>query len=298
MKRVDIFKAGTHRAMDGSEAEYPAAMLRVTAAAYDPAVYKAPIVVGHPTTDAPAYGWVQGLEFADGTLSAWVDEVDPAFAEAVQAGRYRNVSASFWRPSSPSNPKAGILYLRHVGFLGATPPAVKGLKTVSFAGVRAEAVTVEGGYGRVLLTDAPVPKGSAEDLARRQAAVERSEVAAFCERLEREGRLLPALRGMAEAVLLGVPEDGTVAFADRDGGPVEGQRKGLMKLLALMPKAVEFGEVAGGGAEGAPDGRFEPPKGYRVSPARAALLAEAERIVARDKISFADAVRRAEGGIW
>ncbi|HHR5103159.1 TPA: peptidase, partial [Escherichia coli] len=32
-----------------------------------------------------------------------------------------------------SNPKPGVLYLRHVGFLGAQPPSVKGLKQVSFS---------------------------------------------------------------------------------------------------------------------------------------------------------------------
>ncbi len=43
------------------------------------------------------------------------------------------MSASFYLPDSPSNPKPGVLYLRHVGFLGAQPPSVKGLKQVSFS---------------------------------------------------------------------------------------------------------------------------------------------------------------------
>ncbi|OYW21050.1 MAG: hypothetical protein B7Z43_11640, partial [Sphingomonas sp. 12-62-6] len=42
--------------------------LAATAAAYDPAKFEAPIVVGHPALDAPAYGWVRGLAFAEGTL--------------------------------------------------------------------------------------------------------------------------------------------------------------------------------------------------------------------------------------
>jgi phosphoglycolate phosphatase-like HAD superfamily hydrolase len=53
--------------------------------------------------------------------------VDPDFAEGVEAGRYRYVSASFYPPSDPNNPKPGNWYLRHIGFLGAQPPAVKGL---------------------------------------------------------------------------------------------------------------------------------------------------------------------------
>ena len=37
------------------------------------------------------------------------------------------------RPNSTNNPVPGVYYLRHVGFLGAQPPAVKGLKDVAFA---------------------------------------------------------------------------------------------------------------------------------------------------------------------
>ena len=51
----------------------------------------------------------------------------------VAAGRFKKRSASFYTPDSPNNPKPGVYYLRHVGFLGAQPPAVKGLKEVAFA---------------------------------------------------------------------------------------------------------------------------------------------------------------------
>ncbi len=298
MHRVEVFKSGQHKAMDGTEGTYSDATLRVTAAAYDPARYRAPICIGHPTVDAPAYGWVDGLEFADGVLSAWVGEVEPSFAQAVRDGRYRNVSACFWRPDAASNPKAGVLSLRHVGFLGATPPAVMGLKTVSFA--RAEGETLE-----VSLTDgsaAFAAPGARQDgvnlasLAARERAVAESEVRAFCDRLCREGRLVPALRGMAETILLGVPSDGALAFAETDGGETLGHRAALMKLLAVMPPVVTFGAVAGGPM---PDEReaapYAPPAGYRVDPARAALLTKAEALMASQQgLSFADAVRQAE----
>ncbi len=50
----------------------------------------------------------------------------------VKAGRFKSRSASFYHPDNPNNPKPGVYYLRHVGFLGAQPPAVKGLKAVEF----------------------------------------------------------------------------------------------------------------------------------------------------------------------
>ncbi|MFV2030789.1 2-oxoacid:acceptor oxidoreductase, partial [Neisseria sp. S1] len=54
-------------------------------------------------------------------------------AGLVKAGRYKKVSASFYPPGSPSNPVPGKWYVRHVGFLGAHPPAVKGLAPINFA---------------------------------------------------------------------------------------------------------------------------------------------------------------------
>lgn len=132
-KAIHIFRPGTHRPMKGDALTVSAADLAACAQAYDPLTAEAPIVVGHPQTDAPAYGWVRSLRFADGHLQADLDQVDPTFAELVNAGRYKHVSASFYLPDAPGNPKPGSLYLRHVGFLGAAAPAVKGLKAVSFS---------------------------------------------------------------------------------------------------------------------------------------------------------------------
>ena len=129
---IQIFKAGKHTAMSGAALSFSEGDLKASAAAYDPAKHEAPIVVGHPTHDAPAYGWVKSLSFADG-LEAVHQQVDPAFAEMVDRGAFKKISASFYTPDSPSNPVPGVYYLRHVGFLGAQPPAVKGLRSPEFA---------------------------------------------------------------------------------------------------------------------------------------------------------------------
>ena len=138
---IEIFKAGTHTAMDGRTLPFSEADVAAIAAAYDPALHEAPIVVGHPRDNAPAYGWVAGLAANSGALAATPQQVDAGFAEMVLAGRFKKVSASFYTPDSPANPKPGGYYLRHVGFLGAQPPAVKGLKPVAFA--ESEAGVVE-----------------------------------------------------------------------------------------------------------------------------------------------------------
>lgn len=143
MKQLHIFRAGIHAPMQGGAIEFREADLAATAAAYDPALGEAPLVVGHPKTDAPAYGWVRALRADGGDLVAEPHQVEPAFAEMVQAGRFKKISASFYTPTHPANPKPGAYYLKHVGFLGAAAPAVKGLRDVAFAADDADVVTLE-----------------------------------------------------------------------------------------------------------------------------------------------------------
>lgn len=140
---LEIFRAGTHITSGGDQIAFAESDLAASASAYDPALHEAPLVVGHPRHDAPAYGWVEGLAAEGGALLAAPRQVDAAFAEMVGAGRFKKISASFYRPDSPSNPVPGVYYLRHVGFLGAQPPAVKGLVSAEFAGSDADCVTVE-----------------------------------------------------------------------------------------------------------------------------------------------------------
>lgn len=133
MTRFEIFKPGTHIAMSGAEISFTEADLIACAAAYDPQLHEAPLVIGHPADNAPAWGWTKALSFADGGLLADADQVDLAFAEMVNGGKYKKRSASFYPPGHAANPVPGVYYLRHIGFLGAQPPAVKGLKDVNFA---------------------------------------------------------------------------------------------------------------------------------------------------------------------
>ena len=130
---LNIFRAGTHTASDGTQHTFTADHVREIAASYDPKIAEAPLVVGHPQIDAPAYGWTQSLIERNGELYAQPAQVEPAFAELVNTGRYKKISASIYLPDTPGNPKPGQDYLKHIGFLGAAAPAVKGLRSASFA---------------------------------------------------------------------------------------------------------------------------------------------------------------------
>lgn len=144
MNPIEIFRAGTHTDSHGATLSFSEGDLAAMAKAYDPALSEAPIVVGHPKADAPAYGWIRSLSAEGDRLFAAPDQVDPSFAEMVRAGRFKKLSASLYSPASPANPRPGAWYLRHVGFLGAQPPAIKGLAPVNFAAGEEEGtITVE-----------------------------------------------------------------------------------------------------------------------------------------------------------
>jgi len=121
----EIARAGTWTAMSGQAVTLTEGDLaRIVAgfSAEDPD--GAPLVFGHPSIDAPAYGWVAGLRRDGDRLLAAFRDVPEAVKSLVSAGRYRNVSVKL----SPDKSK-----LIHVGLLGAVPPAIPGLAPVKFA---------------------------------------------------------------------------------------------------------------------------------------------------------------------
>lgn len=145
MQRLAIFKTGTHTATNGQPMIASAEMLKSVADNYAPATHEAPAVIGHPKDNHPAYAWVESLSFdeGEGVLYASFNQVEPQFSQLIQDGRFKKRSASFYPPNHPSNPTAGKPYLRHVGFLGAQPPAVKGLKDFTDFGDLADLPTYE-----------------------------------------------------------------------------------------------------------------------------------------------------------
>ena len=131
--RIAFFRPGRHTSVDGRAIEFTDAQLAEAASVYDASAHEAPFVIGHPQLNAPAYGWAAGLKFEGGTLYAEPKQVNADFAAMVNAGNFKKVSASWYLPDSPGNPKPGKLYLRHIGFLGAAAPSLKGLPDASFA---------------------------------------------------------------------------------------------------------------------------------------------------------------------
>ncbi|HEL3240990.1 TPA: hypothetical protein UMZ03_001805 [Stenotrophomonas maltophilia] len=131
IRAFQIFQAGTWNSQSGPVTIDQAAVRQV-AAGYSRDLRAAKLVLGHPDVETDAYGEVKSLTEMDGGLYAFAD-VDESLIDAVRAKRYKNVSASIYMPETPGNPRPGAYYLRHVGFLGAAPPAVKNMQPLSFA---------------------------------------------------------------------------------------------------------------------------------------------------------------------
>ena len=297
-KALEIFKPGTFVAENGQTYSFSDADVQASVNAYDPAVFKAPLVVGHPKLDSPAFGWVDSLAFSSAkkVLAAPTD-VDPAFAEAVNKKRFPKISASFFHPDSPSNPVPGVFYLRHVGFLGGAAPAVKGLEMASFAEcAESDIVTIDFSNPE----EKPVNKATdnkddktnvdfaerenkltakEQALADREKALAKKEqdarvegIASFAEVLVAEGKVLPAEKEGLVAFMAGLNERDTVSFANGDEKVEKTADKWLRDFLSALPARVDFAEHgANTDEEQTAHASFAAPSGYTVDKDRLAL---------------------------
>lgn len=301
MTRIQIFKTGHHTSEDGRQWSFPADVVQQLVDNYDPAAFAAPLVVGHPALDAPAYGQVARLVLNGDTVEMEPAHVEPQFAALVNAKRFPNVSASFFPPEHPSNPKPGQWYLRHVGFLGAAAPAIPGLKPASFNGSAEGVVTLAFSASPApVLTpqeENPVPKpeqhppavdfaakqaeldqqaaalaAREKHLAEKEAAARQAEVASFAASLVDDGKLLPAEQPAVEALLNTLAtQEQPVSFAAADGQVSKPAAQLLRDFLTGLPARVDFAEHSAPASDNAAPASFSAPAGYSVSKDRMEL---------------------------
>lgn len=130
--QIEIFRAGTHICDAGIVRHFSEADVVGMVQAYDPVIRQAPLTIGHPKDNLPAYGWVSSLAVnAAGRLTMDATQVQPQFAEMANSGAFKKRSSAFYAPGHPNNPTPKAWYLRHVAFLGAQPPAISGLADFS-----------------------------------------------------------------------------------------------------------------------------------------------------------------------
>lgn len=131
---IEVFQAGKHTDSAGNARIWSRDDLDQIIANFD-AAQPAPLVIGHPKTDSPAWGWTESVKRVGSKLLAKFNQVPQAVVDAVRDGRYRNRSVKLAQG-------ANGWQLVHVGLLGAAPPAVEGLSPIAFESEPA-GVTVE-----------------------------------------------------------------------------------------------------------------------------------------------------------
>ncbi|MBV6512346.1 MAG: hypothetical protein FMNOHCHN_01843 [Ignavibacteriaceae bacterium] len=240
-KWFEIFRTGKHTDSAGRTKEWTEADLDKIVSSYNPAQHEAPIVIGHPKDDAPAYGWIQALKRSGDRLLALPSRLLPLFTEAVKNGFFKKRSVAL-------NPDGS---LRHVGFLGAASPAVKGLADPQFNDAPADAHIYE------------YQEHNASDEFRKQL----EELRALNDKLEQMLKNETASKTKLEEELGRIKEEYTFSglntFLDAkiDEGVItpaqkedlqqigamlfekEGVPK-LMEFVSALPKQVTFGEIA------------------------------------------------------
>ncbi|MFI5443646.1 hypothetical protein [Polaromonas sp. UC242_47] len=123
---VEVFKTGTHTDSKGRQVTFSKADVEQMVDNHK--LGAAPAVIGHPKDTAPAYAQVAEYKLEDdGRLFAKFDKINPAFEAGVDSGAYYNRSLSVIKD------KVHGWRVRHVGWLGAVPPAIDGLQPVEFA---------------------------------------------------------------------------------------------------------------------------------------------------------------------
>ncbi|MFD2451695.1 hypothetical protein [Ideonella paludis] len=137
-------------------------------------------MIGHPKHDAPAYGWAT-LKRDGESLFAKFDDVNPSFEAGVAQGAYRNRSVAVVKD------KQHGWRVRHIGWLGAAPPAIDGLKPVQFSAAEdAEAHEFASG------DDERITGWALDDIAATLRAMREATIAD--KGLEEADRLLPEWR--------------------------------------------------------------------------------------------------------
>ena len=273
---IEVFRAGTFTPMGGAATTITKGELQNIAASYDKELHPSPVVIGHPATDAPAYGWVDKLYVEGDILKATLENVTPELVDMVKKKQFQKVSIALVLPNASSNPKPGSFYLRHVGFLGAAAPAVPGLKPVSFAGVSADMIEFSQDVKPVFFAEQ-------DELLRLRAAARGYKVEALIE----QGRVLPAFKDEILTFTETLDTSETVSFSD---GTQATQQDWFFSYLARQPALVQFGAIDMSQAHSVDDPQFVAPEGYSYDRTHEDLYVKARQIEREQKISFADAV--------
>jgi hypothetical protein len=236
---IEIFRAGDY----GAKGSYGERDLDSIVANYEPSSNEAPIVLGHPDSNAPAYGRVESLKRSGKTLLAKFRQVSPQLEDHVRTGRFKKRSAAFYQKPD------GSLSLRHVGFLGAQAPQVKGLAAVAVFSENAF-TAIEFSIEAPMNTDAATKALQAIDTLKQRGQwrddyEQRGLPAIFLEAAKNsaiiqfaDGRKQPMLQALADVVARVTPRIVNGMIVDQDSVELA---EAAQRRAAI--KSISFGEA-------------------------------------------------------
>ena len=283
---IEVFKAGKITDDAGNVHHFSEADVAGMASCYDPALREAPLCIGHPEHNRPAYGWMKtfGLSATGSLLLNETRNVIPQFAEAVMKRQFPKRSMSFYPPTHPNNPKPGYWYPRHLAFLGAQQPALAGLADLPELPSFSEGDSDDGvvNFSEALTTPEPIQENDMDkelqlklDAANEATRIANEALAAankktkeaedkvasfaeqtrkdrtashvsFCEGEVKAGRLLPKDQAAAVAVLDLLADAQPVSFSEAGATKTQPPVEFLKGLISGGAKVVNFGEQAAG----------------------------------------------------
>ncbi len=264
---IEVFRAGDY----GARGAWSEADLDRIVADYSPQVHEAPVTLDH-SQNGPALGWVRALRRVGQALVARLGGLDAEFLKRLKDGAFKKRSVELYRQA----PGTGRPYLRALTFLGAAAPAVKGLadpvfsenepmEPIEFRGDERSVPLASQKSGDIAFAlEEPVktfeetPSTLNENPLKAEAAGPGTSpslpvreipesVHAFCDRLRREGRLLPGWEAQGLRVFLAAL-DATepLAFTEETAGAESVPRTcraWFQEFLEALAPLVPLGEA-------------------------------------------------------
>lgn len=251
----EIFNTGEHTDSNGNKRTWTIADLDKIVYQFQNVHKDAPICVGHPKTNSPAYGWLKDVQRIGNSLYCGFKDVQDEFIEAVKKGLFKNRSISLDKD----------LNIRHLAFLGGQAPAIKGLESFCFQDEQntqdieiAEFSDIEDTQQKEIKEEKEKIMKTIEELqaqlsdkdkeieslrqqiAEREAARKTKEFEDFCESAIADGHILPKHKESIVNILTACDKMQTFNFAD------SGEKKAVdtVKDFINSLKIMNFEEIA------------------------------------------------------
>jgi hypothetical protein len=125
---IDIFYPGMQEASDGRRLHF--SEMEVRSWINKAHGQRIPMVPGHPADDEPVFGYATGFDYNpvnNRLMVTEAEDVSRTFKKVVNSGQMNGVSVKV----IPDN--LGGWQLKHIGFLGKSPPALAHLKPAKFS---------------------------------------------------------------------------------------------------------------------------------------------------------------------